>query len=420
MEAHPQTAHLERFAQGICTSSERQQVVRHLLRGCSSCSACLRDLLHLGVPRAATKRGIGQAPPVGGERAARLLQELTGMAPEHQLALVRERLQGGDLCTLLLQLSREALHTDPACTLKFAELATVVADHSKAEPGKGDMARLADLQGEAWSQYANALRLCGRLREAERAFATAGERLAGGTGAPRLRALLLRRQASLKSYQRNFRQAVRLTVDAGEIFRTLGEREELGRCLLKQGIFTGYAGRAEEALRLVFESLRLIEGDVDLACQAVQAAGHFAIDVGEPELGLKLLIENRPLFARSGRPLALLRMSWLFGELEHALNLLQPAESNLLAARRGFVKAEMAYETALVSLDLAMIYLKMERLGELAGLVKEMLPIFRSLGIKRETFASLILWKQAESKATLAQLQHIAAELKRKFHRFQN
>ncbi len=420
MEEHPQAAHLERFAQGVCTSSERQQVVRHMLRGCSSCGAYLRDLLQLGVPRAAAKPGIRQAPPAGGERAARLLQELAGMAPERQLAMVRERLQDADLCPLLLQLSREAMYTDPACMLKFAELATVVAEHTRVEPGAGSTARLADLRGEAWSQYANALRVCGRLREAERAFATAKGRLAEGTGAPRLRALLLRRQASLKSHQRNFRQAVKLTGEAAEIFRALGEREELGRCLLKQGIFTGYAGQAEEALRLVFESLRLIESDGDLACMAVQAAGRFAIDVGEPELGLKLLIENRPLFERNKQPLALLRLHWLFGELEHALNLLQPAESNLLTARRGFVKAGLAYETALVSLELAMIYLKMDKLGELAALVKEMLPIFRSLGIKRETFASLILWKQAESKATLAQLQHIATELKRKFHRFQN
>ncbi len=302
METHPPTTHLERFARGVCTSSERQQVVRHLLRGCTLCGAQLRDLLQIGVRKVRTAATAGRAQPA-----------------------------------------------------------------------------------------------CG----------------------PRLRALLLRRQAALKGRQRNFRQAVRLVAEAAEIFRALGERQELGRCLLEEGIFTANAGRAKEGLRLVFESLRLIEGDVDLACQAVLAVGRLSIDVGEPELGLKLLVENRPLFERSGQPAALLRMSWLFGELEHALNLLQPTESNLLHARRGFVKAGMAYETALVSLELTMIYLKMEKLGELAALVEDMLPIFRSLGVKRETFASLILWKQAEGKATLAVLQQLATDLKRKLHRFQ-
>lgn len=238
------------------------------------------------------------------------------------------------------------------------------------------------------------------------------ERLAEGSGDPRLRAVWLRQQAALKSHQRDFRRAAALAAEAAEVFRSLGQREELGRCLLEQGLFTGYAGRPQEALRHVFESLRLIEADVDLACQAVHATASLAIDAGEPELGLKLLHENRPFIERCGRPIARLRMHWLLGEGEHALNLLHAAESSLLHARRGFGEAGLPYETALVSLTLAMIYLKMEKLSELAALVEEMLPIFRSLGVKRETFASLILWKRAEGKATLALLEKIAGELK--------
>ena len=107
MDVHPHTTHLERFARGGCTSSERQQVVRHLLKGCTSCSAQLRDLLHLGVRKAQTQPepsrevpflAAGPARPPGGAGAARLLQELAGMAPERQLALVRERLQDAELC----------------------------------------------------------------------------------------------------------------------------------------------------------------------------------------------------------------------------------------------------------------------------------------------------------------------------------
>jgi hypothetical protein len=410
---HPQTTYLERFARGICTSSERQQVVRHLLTGCTSCSACLRDLLYLGGRDAQT------APETRGEQAVKLLRDLAGGTSEQQLAAARERLSDTELCQLLLQLSRDATHTDSGRMLHYAELAKTIAERAHAVPGDGSTERLEDLRGTAWSQYANALRVCGRLRESDRAFAAADRRLARGSGDLRARAIWLRQKASLKSHQRNFRSAADLAARAGEIFRSLGEREELGRCLLKQGIFIGYGGRPEEALGLVYESLRLIENDVSLACHAVQAAASFALDVGQPELGLRLLLENRPLFEKSGQPLALLRMFWLFGELEHALNLVSAAESNLLTARRGFIKAGMPFETALISLALAMIYLKMERFGEMAELVAEMLPIFRSLGIKRETIASLILWKKAESKATLAVLEKIAAELKPKFQRLQ-
>ncbi len=51
--------------------------------------------------------------------------------------------------------------------------------------------RLADLQTRAWGQYGNALRVCGRPREAAEAFASAQKRRAQGTGDPALRAWLL-------------------------------------------------------------------------------------------------------------------------------------------------------------------------------------------------------------------------------------
>lgn len=416
MKEHPQTSSLERFAAGVCTGPERQQVVRHLLKGCTSCSAQLRDLLHLpGRKAPAPSPAPTPEPerPFRAETAARLLQEMAALTPEQQLAFARQRFRDGAICPLLIQLSRQAAHTDPARMLNFAKLAKVVAERVMAAPAGGPAARLADLRGEAWSQYADALRVCGRLRESERAFAAAGRRFAQGSGDLRLRAIWLRQQASLKSHQRDFERAAELAAEAAETFRSLGQREELGRSLLKQGIFTGYAGRPKEALGIVFESLPLIEADADLACQAVQATAGLSIEAGEPELGLKLLLENRPFFEKSCRPLALLRMPWLFGELEHALSLLPSAERSLLHARRGFLEAGLPYETALVSLTLAMVYFKLEKLSELAALVDEMLPIFRSLGVKRETFASLILWKRAEGKATLALLEEIAGELKR-------
>ncbi|HEY2738597.1 MAG TPA: hypothetical protein VGK45_09335, partial [Thermoanaerobaculia bacterium] len=268
MNEHPTAATLERFSCGACTAAERHRVMDHLLLGCTSCGSALRDLLngrrphsehldHLDRLDAAFDRVFSRVRREipARDRALGLFSILMSEPAERQLAVVTEAPEMADsgLCRLLLREVRLATNADPQRMLHLSRLATAVADRLETAPAGTEARILSDLRGEAWSHLANSLRVTGRLREAERAFGAAERFLAAGTRLPSLRAELLRRKASLSSHQRKFRQAVALTAEAAEIFGDMGLREEVASCLLKKAIFTGYGGRPEDALRLLFD-----------------------------------------------------------------------------------------------------------------------------------------------------------------------
>ena len=63
--------------------------------------------------------------------------------------------------------------------------------------------------------------------------------------------------------------------------------------------------------------------------------------------------------------------------------------------RDGFIKQEIPFDAALVSLDLAAVYLKQDRIHELKRLAAEMLAVFQSLVIHPEALAAYTLFSEA-------------------------
>lgn len=394
MTTHPETAFLTRFALGACPPDERRQVVRHLLTGCSRCSATIRDSLP------------AQAPPL-----QELLDELSQHPRRRQIQVVRGSgaYHRPDLVRRLIELSLQSLHSDARAVRHYAQLAQEAADRL---PATGSAER-ADLRASARGYHGNALRILGRLREADAILREAEALLPQGSGDRRLLAALLRQRATLLSHQRKFAEAVARVSEARRIYRELREQENEGLCLLKEAIYRGYAGEAETALQLIFASMRQIERDPELARQAVQAAARFSIDVGRPDLGLALLLESTNLFDGAGR-LVRLRRIWLAGELGHALGRLEAAESDLLQAGQGFARAGMPYEVALISLEVGLIYTKRGQVRELVALAAKMVPIFKALRVRRETLAALLLLENAGMEAARSVLLKAAKELRRK------
>ncbi len=86
------------------------------------------------------------------------------------------------------------------------------------------------------------------------------------------------------------------------------------------------------------------------------------------------------------------------------LGRLQEAEAKFSCVLEGFIERDLAYEAAVVSLDIAAIDLKLGRTAEVKRRLGDLLPIFRSLGVRSELLASLIQLQQAEDQSKVLKL----------------
>ena len=86
--------------------------------------------------------------------------------------------------------------------------------------------------------------------------------------------------------------------------------------------------------------------------------------------------------------------------------------------RGEFTTREIAYDAALVSLELAVLYLEDGRTSEVRILARQMLWIFRAQGVHREALAALKLFCEAAEReqATVDFARRVAEYLERARH----
>jgi hypothetical protein len=123
----------------------------------------------------------------------------------------------------------------------------------------------------------------------------------------------------------------------------------------------------------------------------------------------------RPSYRQLGDRLNLLRLRWLEGEILESLERTFPAEEALLEAREGFMAREMAWEAALVALDLAALFVRTLRPREVRRIAAEILPVFESRRVGRETVAALIAFHQAAQieAVSVGMVRELASALRR-------
>jgi len=91
------------------------------------------------------------------------------------------------------------------------------------------------------------------------------------------------------------------------------------------------------------------------------------------------------------------------------------AETRLQEARSSFEELELTYDVALVSLDMAVLWLRAGRITEIGELIEGTIMTFRSHGIRREALGMLLVVREAfqKNQMTEALLRTAAAELLR-------
>lgn len=425
---HLQVQDFERFLRRATepgTAPRNIRLVRHLLSACAPCQENLREAAatspetyDYGASFAHAEQALDAFLAKGrtsGVPAEDLLAELAQLPPAEQVRrMASDRYAVPSLVQHLIDTSHGVRYQDPAGMLHLANLARQAAQACPVDAA-GSAPRLADLRAQAWRQYGNSLRVLGHLREAEEAISVARGHLEEGTGDPLLRARFCTQAVSLRLAQRRFDEAIGLAEEAGQIYTDLEDDHAFASTLVQKAIACLYAGEAEESIRILNRAIPLIQAERDpsLLLSACHNLVRSYIELGRPEQALSLYSETRDLYRRSEDPLFQLRFAWQEGLLLRDLGHLRVSETTLLHARQGFMDRELFYEAALISLDLAAVYVKLRAEDQLKQTVAETVPIFRALGVERELLGSLLQLQQPphQNRQTLALLQVLSSRI---------
>jgi transcriptional regulator with XRE-family HTH domain len=331
--------------------------------------------------------------------APALWQRLAGRSRSEQRRLVGEDagFHTSGFCELLCEESVRAAGDSAAEAVHLAELAVRVAWRAVDE----ERWRLR-LEGYARFHLANATRVAGDLPAAERELRQAAERWAAGAGGDSgllNEARVLSFEASLRRDQRQLPEAVAL----------------LDRALA--------GDRWGETTRLLIGKAKALEemSDFDGAITLLRQAGSRAdarrqphllfwlqnnLAVNLSNLGLHtdaelVLAEVRSLARRLGKKLDLLRLRWVEGRVAAGLGRSAEALEILEEVRSEFVSRDIAYDAALVTLEVAEVHAFLGHSAQVKRLARESAPVFFAQGVHREAQRALEYFRAAAEAESL-------------------
>lgn len=139
------------------------------------------------------------------------------------------------------------------------------------------------------------------------------------------------------------------------------------------------------------------------------------LDLSRTREAEKLLPEVRSQAEAIGNGLDLLRVNWLEALADAARRRPARAVASLEKVRDAFAGQGIAYDAALVSLDLAIVLLEQGRHAEVRGVAEEMLRIFQAQKVAPEALASVKLFCEATRREVVT--VEIARQAKQELER---
>jgi transcriptional regulator with XRE-family HTH domain len=279
-----------------------------------------------------------------------------------------------------------------------AELAKLALRVAELAPGSEPWR--SRLQGYVWAFIANARRVQGDLPGAEEAFLRS-DRL-WETGAPADPGVLdgsrpLDLKGSLRQYQGRFEEAL----DLFELAQSAAKGvEAVGRLLIKKASTLRLMGDFQRSLSELRQANSLVQGSQDARLswlvQYLLAAN--LGDMGCHTEAEAMLPAVRGLAVELGNELDVIRVLWLEGRVVAGLKRRGEALPALEQVRRYFTTNQIAYDAALASLEVAVLYLEAGRTGEVKRLAEEMLWIFKAQGVRQDALAALKLFYDAAKR----------------------
>jgi transcriptional regulator with XRE-family HTH domain len=327
------------------------------------------------------------------QKADFLWARLEPRPPGERLALVETmaRFRNWALCERAAAESIAAAPNDPRKALALAGLARRIAELVPGTEGWRQR-----LQGYAWAHVGNARRVCSDLPGAEEAMGRARKLWEAGAPAdpgfletfwlPGLEAALLKDL-------RLFPEALRRIEEALALHQGSRRAEIL---LVKAGVLEalGDSAGSSEVLR---EAALLIDPDRN---PRLAFGVHFDLLVVLCRLGRATEAQQQialvgELAGRFGGDLDAVRFAWLEGKIAAGLRRHEEARQRFQQVRQAFATRGLAFDYALVSLELALLLQEQGRGAEVRVLAQEMLWLFRAQGVHRETLAALRIFVEA-------------------------
>ncbi|MGD2116117.1 MAG: tetratricopeptide repeat protein, partial [Acidobacteriota bacterium] len=214
---------------------------------------------------------------------------------------------------------------------------------------------------------------------------------------PVVRAEVLSLLGSLRMDQTRYDEAEEILQQAAKIYERHGSRLQAGRTLMKLGKLMGEAGETDRSLGFLRRA-REVFGEDEPRLRLL--TGHTLVvtlnDAGRLDEALELFGSLQEEYDLHGRDFSMSqRRRWVEARLLQAGDDPEGAETAFREVRDAFAEREVAYDFALVSLELAALLLSQKRTREVRELAEELLPIFTSRQIHRHALASLALFQNA-------------------------
>ncbi len=309
------------------------------------------------------------------------------------------------VCDLLCLESQRLCGEDPVKAASLCELALVTADLAESEGVR------TKLRGLAWAHLGNALRAQDDLEGAERAFVAADEHWKveeGMAGGLLEEGIIFALKASLRRDQRRFDEAKDLLEHAALLASSHTFRVQV---IVSKAKLLVELGNPEEAVAI----LEMVK---EMPLQPEEARVLFSIwhnladalsKLDRFEEASDLLPQTRELLLKAGGELNRVRLMWTEGRVLVGLGKIEEGAAFLARVRGEYASRDMAYDVALVSLEIAVLYAGQGRTEQVKTLARHMTPIFQAHAIHREALAALTIFRQAAEREQVT--QELAREL---------
>ena len=323
--------------------------------------------------------------------APSLYRELVAHPPPRRELLVRNvtRFRSMGLANLCLRTARENFRRDPRLAEELARLAVIVLDELPEEVYGAKL--LADRRALGWAYVANAVRAGGAPAAAVHLLERAEDWCVRGEGGLWEQAWLCRFRASLAHDLRDFPVALAAADQAAEYFGRLGEKDAAAWMEVKRASIRRTSGDGEGSIAALEAFLARVDPrELPWVTHfgAVQNLAYGYARLGRVAEAERVMPEVRRLGKQRDEVLTHARVSWIEALVFQGKGEVDRAAAVFRAMQQLFLDHRNAYDAALVTLDLVILYLEADRAAEAGELAADLVPIFRSVGLEREALAS--------------------------------